>query len=159
SVLNGSQVPDPALRMGEDAVRFVLAPFASAVGALKGANEKLSPEKMVQCEADLIESMPRMAEQQRFRDCFLKVAGEKTRTQLTPAESFQYQASADPPGAILETRIEELRLERTVPQGDSFALRIKSRMRLLDAPGGTVLYDQPFEYRSGASLFLDWTLH
>ena len=32
-------------------------------------------------------------------------------------------------------------------------------MRLVRTADGAVLYDRPVEYRSGACLFVDWTLH
>jgi hypothetical protein len=159
AMLNDSQASNPALRTGESALRFALAPVAAVIGAVRAAHEKLEPGKLAQCEADLTQAMALMAEQKRFRDCLLEVAGEKSRTRLVPAEALEPQpSSAVQTTAILETKVEELRLERTAAKGDSFALRIKSRLRLLRAIDGTVLYDQPFEYRSGPSLFLDWTL-
>jgi hypothetical protein len=59
--------------------------------------------------------------------------------------------------AIVETRVEELRLQRKGKRDTSYALTIKSRARVLRASDGAVLYDKPFEYESKEALFLDWT--
>jgi len=148
------EVYEPHLVYVEAALRMVAAPISASVGAMSGKHNELSGDRLAQAEAQLRTAMEDAARQKHFRDVVLKVASEKTRRQFVSAES-----SSEPVGAILETRIEGLRLEKTGSSDSSFALHIQTRARLLRASDHAVLFDQPFEYRSEKALFLDWTLH
>jgi len=147
---------DPLLDWPLSAITFGLAPASAGVAAL-GARSRLTPDKLAECEADLVKAMREMAAQGRFQTCLLKSASEKCPGRL--ASSGQtYQARFNRSDSILHARVEELRLERTGSGDASYALRIKVRARLVRVADGAVLYDQPAEFRSGACLFLDWTL-
>jgi len=149
---------DPALEMAAGGVRFVLAPVAAAAAALGPGHSKLPPPKLSKSESDLAQAMASVADQPRFQECLLKAAGEKIPGRLVPIDSLERPSPGAPPlSAILETITEELRLERTGSVDDSFALRIKTRVRLLSSEDGALLYEQPFEFRSGTDLFIDWT--
>ncbi len=137
--------------------------LATPVAAVKGASDArkhLSPDKLSECETNLGNAMSEMAVQQRFHDWLFKAANEKCPGRLVPLEqrpnASPSLASAD---AVLEARVEELRLERTGSSDTSFRLRITTRTRLVRAADRAVLCDQPDEYQSGKCLFADWTLH
>ena len=137
---------------------FVLAPVAAVDGAI-GARERLSPDKLSESEEKLVKAMKEMASQQRFQDWLLKAAGERCGNRLVPVEQMQpVNAGSNPADAVLDARVEELRLERTGSSDTSYALRIKIQTRLMRVADGSVLCAQPVEYRSGKCLFLDWTL-
>ena len=137
---------------------FALAPVA-ALGSAIGARGRLSPDKLSESEGKLTKAMKEMASQQRFRDWLLKAARERCGDRLVPIEQMQAVNSGDSPAdAVLEARVEELRLERTGSGDTSYVLRIKIQTRLVRVADGAVLCEQPAEYRSGKCLFLDWTL-
>lgn len=148
----------PDLEAAWSAGGVAVAPFAAAVSAISAKCSRLSPEKLAAVEANLTQAMTMMADQRSFRDWVLKTGNERSRGSLVPVEALAAAPrEAGPVGAVLETRVEELRLERTGKRDTSFALRIKGRVRLLRADDQAVLYDYPFEHRTGTALFLDWT--
>ena len=65
-----------------------------------------------------------------------------------------YPPVGEPLADLDDPSIEELRLERTTASHTSFALRVKTRVRLIRASDASIIYDQPFEYRSGTALFI-----
>src|SRR2546425_6996220 len=69
------------------------------------------------------------------------------------------QAASDGIDALLETTVQDIRLQRTGSRDSSYALFIDTRVRLLRPDDGAILYDHPFHYQSGTSLFVDWTLN
>ncbi len=159
-ILTTPHLGDPRAEAAAGVVGFALAPFAAAVGAVSAGLNKLTPNQLMQSESDLAQAMALMAGQQHLRDCLLKTACDKTHRNLVPIESMDRSpANRGPVSAVLETTVEELRLERTASSDASFALLIKTRARLLRTSDGAVLYDQPFEYRSGTALFHEWTLN
>jgi hypothetical protein len=137
---------------------LALAPVAALNGAI-GARGRLSPDGLSECETNLAKAMKEMASQQRFQDWLLKAARERCGSRLVPSEQLpSVNSGGRPADAVLEARVEELRLERTGSGDTSYALRIKTRTRLVRVADGAVVCEQPAEYRSGKSLFLDWTL-
>ena len=103
--------------------------------------------------------MSEIAAQAQFQRFLLKAAAEKSPGRLVAiAADDQPEKLADDVDAVLEARVEELRLERSGSDEASYFLRIKVRTRLVRMADGTLLFEQPVEYRSGRSLFLDWTL-
>src|SRR5260221_13850209 len=104
--------------------------------------------------------MSEIAAQEQFQRFLLKVATEKSPGRLVaiPADD-QSEKLPDAVDTVLEARVEELRLERSRSDEGSYFLRIKVRARLVRVADRTLLYEQPVEYRSSHSLFLDWTLH
>jgi hypothetical protein len=109
-----------------------------------------------------------MSQQHHLRDRILdaaKVAGRRRFVPRAPADvpapqRENHELTATPlVGTILETRVEELRLERKGAGDSSFALRIKARVRILRSSTGEVISDEAFEYQSGEDLFLDWALN
>jgi hypothetical protein len=151
---------DPGMNAVIGAAGSVLAPFAAVYGAISAGRKKLSPGQLSESEASLVQAMALMADQKHLREQFLKAAGEKARRHLVPVEALaSLPASTDPVSAMVETRVEELRLERTGSSDTSYALTVKARARLVRAADGATLFDQPFQFRTGQGLFLDWTLH
>jgi len=141
------------------AVGTVGALVAVPYKAISAGRRKLSPDQLAEAEANLGRAMSSMADQKLFRDQFLKAAGAKSRGRLLPVEALHSRpADQDPVSAMLQTRVEGLRLERAGSSDTSFALRVTARARLVRAADGTILFDRPFEYRTGQGLFLDWTL-
>jgi hypothetical protein len=149
--------PEPGLDALYSPLGLLFAPFGAAYGALTGGRAKLSPIQLAECESDLARTMAVMADQKQLRDQLLQIAGEITRRRLVPVD-FTDRSPPDrgPVSAVLETKVEELRLERSGSKDTSFTLRIKTRVRLHRASDGKVLCDLPFEYRSESALFLDW---
>ncbi len=85
--------------------------------------------------------------------------GQVSRAVVAIPADDQSEKLPDAVDAVLEARVEELRLERSRSDEGSYFLRIKVRARLVRVADRTLLYEQPVEYRSSHSLFLDWTLH
>src|SRR5262245_18600948 len=81
NVLN-TTVIDPLLNWPWTAITFAAAPFAAANAALD-SRARLTPDKLSECEADLLKAMREMAAQQQFHDCLLKSATEKCPGRLT----------------------------------------------------------------------------
>jgi hypothetical protein len=154
-VLETPNFNDPALEMAAGAVRFALAPFAAAAGALGPGQERMSPGQLAGCQSDIRHALERAGDQELFRQSFLKSGSEKIPQRLVTVEP-PLDSSVSDLSAVLEAGPEEITLEHTGP-GDLFALHIKTRVRLLDPGDGTLLYEQPFEFRSGKALFIDWT--
>jgi len=150
------------------ALGFVVAPVAAVVGGIHAAHSRLSPDKLAECEAGLARAFDTMAQQNLLRDRILdaaRVAGRRRFVLLAaaglPAPPRENgNPAVDPPvGTILETHVQELRLERKGAGDSSFALRIKARVRMLRSSTGEVISDEVFEYQSGEDLFLDWALN
>jgi hypothetical protein len=154
----GTSTSEPILDLPLGVGTAVLAPVVAVRGAFDARNH-LSPDKLSGCETNLLKAMSEMSMQRRFHEWLLKAAGEKCPGRLVALEESQSTASGwAAPESMLEARVEELRLERAGSGDTSYRLRIKTRMRLVRTADGTVLYDQPAEYRSGTCLFVDWTL-
>lgn len=118
----------------------------------------MTPESLAACESDLQQVMTAMADQHCLRDSFLQAARKQTQRPFLPVESLDQSTAGDAvASATLETVIEELRLEKTTGSDTSYALRIRTRVRLVRALDGAVLYDEPFAYQSGTALFVDWS--
>ena len=146
------------------AVGGVAAVGAALVGPAVGAKglirsmEKVSPAELEEREAALREALSQMAEQQPFHDALLKSGSERVRG------GFFSPDSADPhwssgPDAVLEARVDDLRLERAGLGEGSYFLRIRTHARLVRLSDGRVCFEQPVEYCSATALFLDWTLN
>lgn len=158
--LEPSRQSDPLVGAVLGSAGLVVAPFAAAYGGISSGRKKLGPDQLSQSETDLARAMALMAEQNQLCGPFLKAARDKTHRRLVPVESLAgLESRNECVDAALETRIEELRLERTGSGDASFALRIRARLRLVRAADGAILLDEPFQYRSGKALFHDWTLH
>jgi len=155
----GTSTSEPILDLPVGVATLLWSPVAAARGAID-ARKHLSPDKLSECETNLVKAMSEMAVQRRFHEWLLKAASEKCPGRLVPLEQIPGTGSPlGSPDSVLEARVEELRLERTGSGDTSFRLRIKTRTRLVRTADEAVLCDQPDEYRSGTCLFSDWTLH
>lgn len=150
------------------AIGFVGAPVAALVGGIRASRSRLPEDKLAECEAGLTQALGIMSQQNHLRDRILdaaKVAGRRPCVSLAasdvPARQRENRELTTTPlvGTILETSVEELRLERKGAGDSSFALRIKARVRMLRSSTGEVISDEAFEYQSGEDLFLDWALN
>jgi hypothetical protein len=147
-----------ALEAGVGVFECALAPFAAGYGALSSATQKLPPDRLSEAEKDLTEAMGTMADQRHLRQALLQGAGEKTHRRLISSDSAAaIPSGGGPVSALLETQIEELRLERAGAGDSTYGLRITARARLVRASDGAILQDRPYEYRSGQAMFIDWT--
>src|SRR3989449_3924171 len=168
AVLNTPDMHDGTLQVLAGALGSAAAPVAAVVGGVRARNQVLSPNELSETERDLTHAMAEMAEQSQLRERILEAAKGKTRRQIVAMNAFDEAAvrmvanrpsAGSPVRTVLESKVEEIRLERAGSTDSSFALLIKARVRLLRSDNGNVLYDQPFEYRSEKGLFLDWTLN
>ncbi len=165
----GLGVPqDPYAHIGVSAVGFVLAPVAAVVGGVIGSQGRMPQDKLAACEAGLASAMAVMAQPHHLRDQILAAAKASSRRQFVALDpppdsnlpSGNGELATTPlVGTILETEVEELRLERKGRGDSSFALRITARMRMLRSGNGDVISEEAFEYQSGQALFLDWAMN
>lgn len=150
--------PNPGLDALFSPLGLVLAPFGAAYGAVAAGQDKLTESQLSAAEAGLAAIMTAMADQKALRDPIVASASEIARRRLVAADSAELSfPDLIPVSAMLETRIEELRLEREGSSDTSFALRIKGRVRLCRMSDARVLFDLPLEYKSGKALFVDWS--
>jgi hypothetical protein len=148
---------EPIIQAVAGAAGFVMAPVVALTEGIL-ASQRLEPDRLAICESNLLCQMNTMAAQERFQNWVSKTADEKTRRRLILVEGTNTTASQPCAESLLETRVREMRLERTGKGDSSYALLIKALVRLSRTADGAVLYERPVEYRSGTCLFLDWTL-
>lgn len=145
---------EPGANLIVGPIAFLATPVAAAVGAL-GAGGKMSAAQLSEAEKDLVEAFEDTAAQERFRIIFLNtVKAASAHSLLLPGT-----ASTAQPDSELEVRVEELRLSKMNQSEDSYALTIRARARLSRIADHAVLLERVTEYRSGTSLFVDWTRH
>jgi hypothetical protein len=158
AVLNPPHLGHAQLEAAFGAVQFVAAPFAAGYGALSAPHHKLPPDKLADAERDLTQALTAMAGQENLRDLVLKNPLEKGQPRLIPlGPGSPSNEACEAPSSILETRIEDLRLERTGKNDSSYALRIRAQARLTQVSDGKVLLERPYEFQSGKAMFVDWT--
>jgi hypothetical protein len=165
----GMTTPEyPEANILVSAIGFVGAPVAAAIGGIQASRSRLPQDKLAECEAGLVQALTNMSQQNHLRDRILDAAKDAGRRRFVPlpasdvpAQQRENHEPAATPlvGTILETRVEELRLERKGAGDSTFALRIKARVRMLRSSTGEVISDEAFEYQSGEDLFLDWALN
>jgi len=165
----GMTTPDcPEANTLVSGVGLVATPFAAVVGGVQASRGRLSQDKLAECEAGLARALTNMSQQHYLRERILdtaNVAGRRRFVPLpasdVPAQQRENHAPEATPlvGTILESCVEELRLERRGSGDSSFALRIKARVRMLRSSTGEVISDETFEYQSAQELFLDWALN
>src|SRR6185369_918756 len=109
---------------------IALSPLAAVVGAISGGTRKVAPEAMAESEAELTEGLVEMAAQNKMREQLLKVAREKVGRALVIREDVSNVLDdygplcAEGVDAVLETTVQELRLNRTSSRDSSYALFI-----------------------------------
>jgi hypothetical protein len=158
NVLLTPNLGDPLVEAPTGVIEFIVAPFAAGYGAIRASVQRLSPGQLEGAEADLIEAFKSVARQDRLRECYLKTVTEKSQVRAFPLDSATNSPGhLDGVGTIVETRIEELKLEPV--KGDYCVLRIKARARVLRVSDRALLIDRGFEYQSGKALFIEWTQH
>ena len=149
------------------AAGFVAAAPAAAIGGVLASCSRLPQDKLAECEAGLAQALTNMSQQHHLRDRILDVAKAAGRrvvplpvSDVPAPQRENHELTATPPvGTILESCVEELRLERRGTGDSSFALRIKVRVRMSRSKTGELISDETFEYQSGRDLFLDWALN
>jgi hypothetical protein len=145
---------------GATAVGVAFVAPAVAVKGLIRSWTTVSPRELAERAADLEEGLKEAAAQERFQQLLLSSAAEECPGRIVASG---LECNDEPPNpsvdAMLEARIDQLRLERVDSDEGSYFLRIKAHARLIRREGGGVLYEQSVEYRSGRALFLDWTCH
>jgi len=158
SVLDPPNLYDPGLEMAAGPICFVLAPFTAAYSAATAGHHKMSADDLTKSETDLAVAMKALADQTHLRDQVRDAINEDSSRHVSAVVVPETSAlGGDSPGTVLETKVEELRLERTDSSETSFALTINTRARLVRASDKAVLFDQGFRYQSGTALFADWT--
>jgi hypothetical protein len=150
------------------ALGFVAAPIAAAFSGAHASLGRLSQDKLAEVETGLAQALANMSQQNHLSDRILDVAKAAGGRRFVPLASPGVPApphenpelTATPlVGTTLETRVEELRLERRGTGDSSFALRINARVRMSRSGTGEVIRDETYEYQSGEDLFLDWALN
>lgn len=133
---------------GATAVGAALAgPVVGAEGLVRSL-KSVSLAELAERERALTNALSQMATQQPFRAALTQTAAEKIRGGFS-----------SPADAVLNVRVDDLRLERAGSSEGSYFLRIRTHARLIRAADGTVCFERSAEYRSGKCLFLDWTTH
>jgi hypothetical protein len=128
-----------------------VAPAVGAKGLVRSW-KTLTREELTERETALESELKQIASQEHFQKLLLASADRRSPGRIVSIQ----QSMSD---AILEARIEDLRLERKGSDEGSYFLRIKARVRLVRQSDETLIYEQRVEYRSGQALFLDWTYH
>ena len=169
SAVLGTTTPGHGLlNIPVSAIGFVVAPVAAGIGGSQASRSRLPQDQLAECEAGLAQAFGTMSQQNHLRDRIVDAAKVAGRCRFVPLAASDvpapqrenHEPTATPlVGTILETRVEEIRLERKGAGDSSFALRIKARVRMLRASTGEVISDEAFEYQSGKDLFLDWALN
>jgi hypothetical protein len=165
----GMTTPEyPVANIFVSAIGVVAAPVAAAIGGAHASRSRLPQDKLAEVEAALAQALTNMSQQHHLRDRILEAANVAVRRRFVPLPASDvcapqrenHEPAATPlVGTIIETRVEELRLERRGAGDPSFVLRIKARVRMLRSSTGEVISDEAFEYQSGQELFLDWALN
>jgi hypothetical protein len=156
--LLSTSTSEPILDLPLGAVTLIAAPVVAIKDAI-AAKQRLTPEKLTECETNLLKAMSEMAGQGHFREWLMKAAGEQCQGRLiTLGEGTDGGYNGVAYASVLQARVQEIRLERTGSRDTSYRLRIICRIRLARASDGAVWYDQPVEYHSGTCLFSDWTM-
>jgi hypothetical protein len=133
-------------------------PVVGAEGLVRSL-KKVSPRELAEREAALTNALREMSEQQPFRKALMQAWAEKIPGDfLLPEPKNSLEGAATYVDAILEARLDELRLERAGSSESSFFLDIKTHARLVRVSDGAVWFQQNAEYRSEKALFLDWTM-
>ena len=159
-ILKTPHLGQPKLEGAVGVIEFALAPFFAAYGAISSVNLKLSAGALAEAERDLVTAMSAMADQRLLREDLCESAREITRRHFISLDEPSAAGHLHPPASgWLETRVEELRLERTGSGDSSYALRITARARLVNASDGSVIAERPYHYQSGRAMFIDWTRH
>jgi len=145
------------------AVGGVTAIGAALVGPAVGAQglirslKTVSPHELKERELALAEAMSQMAAQQPFHAALLDASAGRIPGGFLRSEPGK--AAMPAPDALLEARVDELRLERAGSSEGSYFLLIKTHARLVRNADGVVCFQRQAEYRSGKDLFLEWTLY
>jgi hypothetical protein len=143
---------------GATAIGAALAgPVVGAEGLIRSL-KSVNPAELAEREATLNNALSEMAEQHSFRDALLQTGAQNSRGGLLAADLNNPSGKTATADAILEARVDDLRLERAGSGEGSYVLRIKTHARLVRLADGAVCLEQRAEYRSGRALFLDWTL-
>lgn len=135
-------------------ITLVLTPFAILIAEIS-PNRKMGADDMAAAQLDLAAALERACRQEPFRAEVIRAAREIGGRDLVDIN----QARGDPSrvDTLLQTRIEQVSLERVGRSEKSFVLKIKTRNTLLRASDGRPIYDRPVEYCSRTDLFIDWT--
>jgi hypothetical protein len=157
AVLDTPNLLHPQLEAVAGVVGFVVAPFAAGYGAVSAPHQKAPPDKLLEAEANLTRTLSAMAAQEKLQHELLRSMGEQSNRRVLPLAPGSSALACDAASAVIEARLEELRLERTGSKDSSYALRLKARARLVRQADGIVLSERRYEYMSGKAMFIDWT--
>ena len=110
-------------------------------------------------EQKLNAALTAMATQQHLSEAILKVTANQPHRRFVGLRTMASSGATNIlVSAVLEPKLEELHLQRTGKNDESFALRVKARARAIRVTDGQTLFDESFEQQSGTGLFLDWSL-
>lgn len=141
----------------------IAAPFEAAVSGIQASRERLPANKLTEVQAGLASAMSNMSQQHHLRDAIITAAQRNCPRRFVlmdaQTDSRTQRNQALRVGTILETSVDELRLEKLGAGDASFALRIQARARLLRASDRAVLRDTTYTYQTDQELFLDWALN
>jgi hypothetical protein len=166
SALGSAEGWDPRVAVAlSGAAGGVAAVGAALVGPAVGAQElylslkKVSREELAERETVLTNALCHMAEQRAFHDALVEIGTGRIRGGLLSTEPSSGSQASGAAGAdaMLEARVDNLRLERAGSSEATYFLRIKTHARLVRVADGAICFEKSAEYRSGKALFLDWT--
>ena len=135
---------------------FVAGPAVAAHGIIQSL-QTVSPQELAERESDLRKALGHVAAQEQFHHFLVASAEERFPNRLVTDLDTLPPTLRRESDALLQARIEELRLERVGNTEGSYCLWITAHLRLVQKVDGHVIYEQSVKFRSGKALFLDWT--
>jgi hypothetical protein len=139
----------------------VAAPVVAVISGARAASERLPAAKLAEVQAGLVSALSNLAQPQHLVAALVTVAPEHTRRRCWAQSTLAGQPNArdDQLALRLEPAVTELQLVRLGRHDESYALRIKARVRWLRGRDFALLREVTFTYQTAPDLFLDWALN
>ena len=144
---------DPGANVLLSPLTLVATPFAALVGVIS-PNQRMNSSQMLTAQLDLDAALDLASRQESFRTAVIRAAKDTGGRELVSVGQARGDSRVD---TLLQSRVEQVSLEQTGKGDASFALKIKTRNRLVRASDGVVLYERSMDYCSGTDLFIEWT--
>jgi hypothetical protein len=152
---------EPRVDIFLSAGAMAAAPVVAVISGVRAASERLPAAKLAEVQAGLVSALSNLAQPQHLAAALINVAPEHTRRRCWAQSTLAGQPNArdDQLALLLEPAVTELQLVRLGRNDESYALRIKARVRWLRGPDYALLREVTFTYQTKPDLFLDWALN
>jgi len=158
AVLDTPALGHPQLEAVAGVIGFAASPFAAAYGAIQSSKQRLSPDKLVEAEAELVKAMQTNASPDTLCQKVADAGRLRTHRVLVCASEASVPPTNSPSASgKLEVGVESLRLEMVTPGENKYVLAMQVSARLIRVSDGVVLANRSYNYRSGISPYSDWT--